>query len=50
MNQIKLNGVNVDYIDRINLRLLFTIDYRLLPNLPNENIIYCIHNELNGKC
>lgn len=50
MNKVILNNVEVEYLDKVNLRYLFTEEWNNLPNLPEDNIIYCIVNGINNKC
>lgn len=38
------------YLQKINLRYLFTEQWNCLPSLFEDNIIYCIQNNLNLKC
>lgn len=45
-----INGIQVGYLQFINLRYLFTTDWKNLPYLIEDNVIYCIVNEVNGKC
>lgn len=49
-NVVIINGIKVNYLNKINLRTLFTIDYSECPDfVDDENVIYCIHNNINGK-
>jgi hypothetical protein len=47
--EIILNNFSINILGALNLHYLFSVDRVNLPNLPDENIIYCIHNNLNNK-
>lgn len=45
-----LEVIKMHSIASINLKTLFTSDRSSIPNLPDENVIYIIHNDINDKC
>lgn len=49
-NVIKINGVDVNYLSKVNLRTLFTDKSINYSGFHCEYVIYCIHNDINGKC